>query len=172
MGRSTITTMFLALAKVLSSGLRHLLHNPIAPALSNGESYSVRSSTITIEPLIALSFPPLEISPSQGLFFIRQGSSVLKRAYSTKPHAFLQYFIPKFKLGKIILGSLHGGKLFFILYFFRMEFLQDTSDPFRQTNKYDNEIFYLMYYNQLYQSKLFKQLAIILGIYDCASIFL
>jgi hypothetical protein len=130
MSMSTITTMFLVLTKVLSSGLRYLLHNPIAPALSNGERYSVGSSTITIEPLIALSFPPLEISPSQGLFFIRQCSSVLKRAYSTKPHAFLQYFIPKFKLCKIILGPLQSGGFFFILYFCRMAFLQDTGCPF------------------------------------------
>jgi hypothetical protein len=111
MSTSTITTMFLVLTRELNSVPRYRLLNLIAPAQSNGERYSVGSSAITIEPLIVLSFPPLEISPSQRLFFT-QCSSVSKRAYSTKPHAFLQYFIPKFKLCKIILDPLKGGGFF------------------------------------------------------------
>jgi hypothetical protein len=103
--------MFLVLTRELNSVPRYRLLNLIAPAQSNGVRYSVGSSAITIEPLIVLSFPPLEISPSQGLFFT-QCSSVSKRAYSTKPHAFLQYFIPKFKLCKIILDPLKGGGFF------------------------------------------------------------
>ena len=105
--------MFLVLTRELDSVLRYRLLNPISPVLSNDERYSVGSSTTTIEPLIAPPFPPLEISPSQGLFFIRQCSSASKRAYSTKTHAFLQYSIPKFKLGEIILEPLKGGGAFF-----------------------------------------------------------
>jgi hypothetical protein len=105
--------MFPIFTRELDCVLRYRLLNPIALVLSKDERYSVGSSTPTIEPLIAPPFPPLEISPSQGLFFIRQCSSASKRAYSTKTHAFLQYFIPYIKLGEIIPEPHKGGGAFF-----------------------------------------------------------